>query len=68
MGGQQFAQDAILLDMRKLCGVLHFNGDEGWIDVEAGIQWPELIDYLIHEQQGRATLGEFARNKLGSIV
>lgn len=46
MGGQQFAQDALLLDMRKMRHVLAFDDAAGLVDVEAGIEWPELIDFL----------------------
>ena len=46
MGGQQFALDAVLLDMRHMRRVLAFDQAAGLIEVEAGIQWPELIDYL----------------------
>lgn len=53
MGGQQFAQDGLLFDMRKLNRVLRFNRQEGWIEVEAGIQWPELIDHLVKTQRGK---------------
>jgi FAD/FMN-containing dehydrogenase len=53
MGGQQFAEGGVLFDMRKLNRVLRFDRQNGFIDVEAGIQWPELIDYLLREQQGQ---------------
>ena len=46
MGGQQFAADAILLDMRQMRRVLGFDDSAGLIEVEAGIEWPELIGYL----------------------
>lgn len=46
MGGQQFALDAVLLDMRHMHRVLAFDNAAGLIEVEAGIQWPALIDYL----------------------
>lgn len=46
MGGQQFAEDAILLDMRGMNKVLAFDREQGIVTVEAGIQWPALIDYL----------------------
>jgi FAD/FMN-containing dehydrogenase len=46
MGGQQFAQDAVLLDMRQMRRVLAFDDQAGLIEVEAGIEWHELIDYL----------------------
>jgi FAD/FMN-containing dehydrogenase len=46
MGGQQFAADATLIDMRRMRRVLAFDDAAGLIEVEAGIEWPELIDYL----------------------
>ncbi|MFZ6779090.1 FAD-binding oxidoreductase [Undibacterium sp. Ji83W] len=46
MGGQQFAEDAVLLDMRGMDKVLNFDRELGIVTVEAGIQWPALIDYL----------------------
>jgi len=43
MGGQQFAANATLLDMNAMRRVLAFDQERGIIDVEAGIQWPELL-------------------------
>lgn len=43
MGGQQFASEATLLDMNGMTRVLGFDRERGIIEVEAGIQWPELI-------------------------
>lgn len=53
MGGQQFGTGTILLDMRTLNRVLNFDAEKGEIEVEPGIQWPELVDYLIKTQKGR---------------
>jgi len=46
MGGQQFCSDGVLLDMRTLDEVVSFDRDGGTIEVEAGIEWPALIEYL----------------------
>lgn len=46
MGGQQFCDGGLLLDTKKLDRVLDFDTRGGLIKVEAGIQWPALIDYL----------------------
>lgn len=46
MGAQQFCTDGLMLDMTPLNRVLEFDSESGLIDVEAGIQWPELYDYL----------------------
>jgi len=43
MGGQQFASDTTLIDMNAMRRVLGFDRENGIIDVEAGIQWPELM-------------------------
>ncbi|HKD79841.1 MAG TPA: FAD-binding protein [Candidatus Angelobacter sp.] len=53
MGGQQFADGSVLIDTRSLNRVLSFDRDRGLIDVEAGIEWPELIQYLHQEQSGQ---------------
>jgi FAD/FMN-containing dehydrogenase len=53
MGGQQFGADTILLDTRALNRILKFDAEAGRIEVEAGIQWPELVAYLIEAQRGR---------------
>lgn len=52
MGGQQFGTDALLLDTTGLDRVLEFDRVAGEIEVEAGIQWPALIAYLLEQQQG----------------
>jgi FAD/FMN-containing dehydrogenase len=46
MGGQQFAEGALLIDMRHMDRVLSFDDINGLIEVEAGIQWPALMDFL----------------------
>jgi FAD/FMN-containing dehydrogenase len=53
MGGQQFGAGTLNLDMTGMRRVLHFDPDAGEIEVEAGIQWPELIEYLVRAQEGR---------------
>lgn len=45
-GGQQFATDAELIDTRELRRVLDFDREVGTIEVETGMQWPELMAYL----------------------
>jgi FAD/FMN-containing dehydrogenase len=52
MGGQQFAHGAVLLDTQSYRGVRHFDQQRGLIEVESGIQWPELIAWLIDHQVG----------------
>jgi len=51
MGAQQFGTDTVLIDTTRLNRVLNFDGTKGLIEVEAGIQWPKLIDYLVETQK-----------------
>ena len=53
MGAQQFGTGAVLVDTTRLNRVLSFDPAVGLIEVEAGIQWPELIGYLVAAQQGQ---------------
>src|SRR6185295_7401611 len=53
MGGQQFGTGTILLDMTGMNRVLGLDAERGILEVEAGIEWPALLDYLIKEQVGR---------------
>ena len=50
MGGQQFAAGGVLLDTQHYTGIRSFDQERGLIEVESGIQWPELIDWLIAAQ------------------
>ena len=52
MGGQQFAADSWLMDMRGMNRVLEFDRDRGLIKAEAGIAWPELIRHYVIAQNG----------------
>lgn len=52
MGGQQFASGGALLDMSGMDRILSFDTDTGVIDVEAGIQWPALMQGYLGLQEG----------------
>jgi len=43
MGGQQFASNTTLLDMSSMSRILGIDATSGIIEVEAGIQWPALV-------------------------
>jgi FAD/FMN-containing dehydrogenase len=53
MGGQQFARDAVLIDTRPMNRIIQLDRQRGIVEVEAGIQWPALIDGLLAMQQGQ---------------
>ena len=50
MGGQQFGSGTVLIDMGGFDGVLAFDRQQGVVEVEAGIQWPALIAWLVANQ------------------
>lgn len=52
MGGQQFAEGAILLDTRSFDRVIRLDTDRGLVEVESGIQWPTLVQRLGELQTG----------------
>jgi FAD/FMN-containing dehydrogenase len=51
MGGQQFGTDTLLVDTRQLNRVLSFDAGKGLIEVEVGIEWPQLIEHYLALQQ-----------------
>jgi FAD/FMN-containing dehydrogenase len=50
MGAQQFAADAVMLDMTALNRVRSLDVTNGIVEVDAGIMWPSLIDQLLKMQ------------------
>ena len=50
MGSQQFGSQMILIDMRKMNKVLSLDSKRGLVHLQAGIEWPELIQYLVKKQ------------------
>ena len=47
MGGQQFGTDTRLIDINGLSRVIELDTKSGMVEVESGIQWPELIEQLL---------------------
>ncbi len=66
MGAQAFATGGVLIDIRKLNRVLGFDAAKGLIEVESGMQWPQLMDYLTSTQRGRGKPWGFAQKQTGA--
>jgi FAD/FMN-containing dehydrogenase len=66
MGGQQFADGSVLIDTRSLKRVVSFDRERGLLDVEAGIEWPELIQYLHTEQEGQKKQWAIVQKQTGA--
>lgn len=66
MGQQGFATDGILLDTRKMNRVVGFDTGRGMIEVEAGMQWPQLLNELTVGQRGDGEPWAFAQKQVGA--
>ncbi len=52
MAGQQFGTDSILIDIRKMNRTLGLENERGILEIESGIEWPELIQSYLGLQGG----------------
>ncbi|MBY0370750.1 FAD-binding oxidoreductase [bacterium] len=50
MGGQQFGDGTVHLSMSSFNRVLNLDKEKGVVEVQSGIQWPELVDWLMKNQ------------------
>jgi FAD/FMN-containing dehydrogenase len=66
MGGQQFGTDTTLIDMNGLARVVEFDRVHGEIEVEAGIEWPELYKYLQENQSDAKQPWAFVQKQTGA--
>jgi FAD/FMN-containing dehydrogenase len=66
MGGQQFGTDTLLIDVRKMNRVLHLDRDGGILEVEAGNEWPELINGYLALQNGATQSWGIAQKQTGA--
>ena len=66
MGGQQFLSDGFLIDTTALRGVLGLDTQSGIVEVESGIQWPVLIEWLVREQGGRSNQWGIRQKQTGA--
>jgi FAD/FMN-containing dehydrogenase len=66
MGGQQFGTDTLLMDIRKLNRVLQLDRKNGILEVEAGIEWPDLIDGYLGLQNGDGPAWGIAQKQTGA--
>jgi FAD/FMN-containing dehydrogenase len=66
MGAQAFATDGVLIDIRRLNRVLAFNAERGLIEIESGMQWPRLLEYLVSTQRGRSRQWGFSQKQTGA--
>jgi FAD/FMN-containing dehydrogenase len=66
MGGQQFAADGVLVDLRQIGRILGFDREKGLLRVEAGIEWPELIAGYLERQTDDGTQWGIVQKQTGA--
>jgi len=66
MGGQQFGTDTLLIDIRQLNRVLHLDRKNGILEVDAGIEWPQLMDGSLALQKGNGLSWGIAQKQTGA--
>jgi FAD/FMN-containing dehydrogenase len=66
MGGQQFGTGTLLVDTTRFDRVLAFDAARGLIEIEAGIRWPALHDWLFAAQHGEAGAWTFRQKQTGA--
>jgi FAD/FMN-containing dehydrogenase len=66
MGGQQFGAGTVHLDMRPLNRIVALDADRGVAEVEAGIQWPELMRGLELMQEGNERAWGIVQKQTGA--
>ena len=65
-GAQQFGTDTTLIDMSSMNRVLNFDQKAGLLEVESGIHWPELLDYLSTSQKSQSSMWGVAQKQTGA--
>src|SRR5216684_1592296 len=66
MGGQQFGADTLLIDIRKLSRILKLDRETGILEIEAGIEWPELINGYLGLQNLESRTWGIAQKQTGA--
>ena len=66
MGGQAFAEGGTLVDIRGLDRVLSFDRARGLIELECGVQWPQLFQHLRETQKEGDRQWAFSQKQTGA--
>ena len=66
MGGQQFGTDTVLIDIRKMNRLMHLDREHGIVEIQAGIEWPGLINGYLALQKGEQQPWGIAQKQTGA--
>ena len=66
MGGQQFGAGTLLLDLTGLNRIGTLDAENGIIEADSGVMWPQLIDALHSRQRGNGTVWSIRQKQTGA--
>jgi FAD/FMN-containing dehydrogenase len=66
MGGQQFGTGTVLIDTSSLNRVIDLDTERGLVTVEAGIDWPRLVNHLLWAGAGRPRSWSIRQKQTGA--
>ena len=66
MGGQPFADQAVMLDIRRMNKILSFDTENGTIELESGVQWPQLLEFLQNNTGAGEKQWTFSQKQTGA--
>src|SRR4029077_5064169 len=64
-GGQQFGSGTILLDTTGMHRAINLDSNSGKLEVEAGMEWPELLEYTLNVQRSNQKQWAIAQKQGG---
>jgi FAD/FMN-containing dehydrogenase len=66
MGGQQFGEGTLLLDLSGLTSMCELDRERGTVEAGAGLKWPELIEGLHSRQAGEEVVWSIRQKQTGA--
>jgi FAD/FMN-containing dehydrogenase len=66
MGGQQFRTNGVVIDTTALCRPVDLDTERGLVTVEAGIDWPGLINHLLWAGAGQDDAWSIIQKQTGA--
>lgn len=66
MGGQQFGEGTLLLDLSRLTTLGEVDRNHGLVEAGAGLKWPELIQRLHDQQSDEETVWSIRQKQTGA--
>lgn len=66
MGGQQFGTGTININMTAYNKVISLDDENGILEVESGIEWPKVVDWLLNNQKNHKKMWGIRQKQTGA--